>query len=515
MPFLFILLKLQMIKHTITTIILFLISIMYADAQPIQSVIGTEETSESNSIRIKLIHKIQHFNAKDTATYDIDINSPKSVNIHPSGRKFYVNSLEGCATVVYEMGTWKKLKVIHHEFNEQNHHLWAKPSGLFEFTHYDSSKRDLNTFNGKPVESTFSHQGRYIWVPYYRRSFDLNAQDPSALAVIDTRNDEIVRMFETGPIPKMVACSHDSRHLAVSHWGDNTVGIINIEGNSPELWHYEKLHVIDYKLKLNYSLTTPVNRDANSGYVLRGTVFTPDDHYLLVGCMGGGGGIAVIDMQKEEYLGRVLGMRANIRHLIIKEGWLYLSINAGGVVQRIRLEKFLSALPAMRNHKTQISGWEECAVLPGARTIEASPSGRFIFSSCNMGSKLCVVDTRCMKMVASADIDSYPVGLDISKDGSTVITTSQGRKNQGGGNAVNIFHISYADPEPVIDTNSEILEKEMDDSTTTISDSTSTDQDQNKSNSKSFFSLKKIVLGIGIIILFFLFMFLISKKSKK
>lgn len=48
----------------------------------------------------------------------------------------------------------------------------------------------------------FSHRGRYLWVPYYRRSFDINAQDPSAVAVIDTRTDSIVRMFETGPLPK-------------------------------------------------------------------------------------------------------------------------------------------------------------------------------------------------------------------------------------------------------------------------------------------------------------------------
>ena len=96
--------------------------------------------------------------------------------------------------------------------------------------------------------------------------------------------------------------------------------------------------------------------------------------------------------------------------------------------------------------------------MTGARTIEASPSGRFIFAACNNASKLCVVDTRQMKMVASTAVDSYPVGLDISQDGSIVITTSQGRKGEGGGNAVDIFQVTYAEPEPAPEAIPEIDE---------------------------------------------------------
>ncbi len=407
---------------------------------------GDSTSSADGAVTITSVTKKQHFDWHDTATLDTDINSPKSVNIHPDGRKFYVNSLEGGATVVYEMGTWRKLKTIHHQFDSRHQALWATPSGLFPFTHYSAESRDLNQFMGKPVEGTFSHGGRYFWVPYYRRSYDINAQDPSALAVIDTERDTIVRLMETGPLPKMIACSHDGRHIAVSHWGDNTVGIISTDGDDPKKWTYEKLHIIDYQLKLNYSLTAEVNRDVNSGYTLRGTVFTPDDHYLLVGCMGGGGGIAVIDMCQGQYLGRVLGMRSNIRHLIIKDGWLYLSSNAAGVIQRMRLDTFLEAVGRMANHTATARGWEECAVMGGARTIEASPSGRFLFAACNTGSRLCAVDTRQMKMVASIACDSYPVGLDISDDGQYVIVTSQGRKHAGG-NAVNIYQVRYAEPE--------------------------------------------------------------------
>ena len=404
--------------------------------------IGNVTWSSDSSVSLQLVHKLQRFDWQHPSTLDKDINSPKSVNFHPNGKKFYVNSLEGCATVAYETDTWRKIKVIHHQISPKHRNLWANPCGMLPFRHYSPDSMDVNKFSGKPVESTFSHNGRYLWVPYYRRTFDLNAQDPSALAVIDTESDTIVRLMETGPLPKMIACSHDGKHVAVTHWGDNTVAVINAESENPADWHYEKLYVVDYQLQLDYSLTESVNRDVNSGYCLRGTIFTPDDHYLLVGCMGGSSGIAVIDMQRQEYLGRVSGMRSNTRHLVIQDGWLYLSCNADGIVQRIKLDRFLSVLPEMKNKKASVSGWEECAVFKGARTIVASPNGRYVFAACNTGSRLCIVDAKTMKMVGSAEVDSYPVGLDISPDGSILITTSQGRNNQGG-NAVDIFQVKY------------------------------------------------------------------------
>lgn len=417
---------------------------LYASAQVFRhSTLGTSVKASNGALTITNVDKRQNFSG-DPATREPDINSPKSVNIHPNGRKYYVNSLEGCATVVFEVGTNKKLKTINHQCDPSKDSLWSKPSDLYPFTHYTEN---LNTFGGKPVEGCFTHNGRYFWAPYYRRTFDINAQDPSALAVIDTETDEIVLLMETGPLPKMIAASHDGRHVAVTHWGNNTVGLINVEGDNPRRWHHERVMVVDYVLPLNFSKSVAVNRDVNSGYCLRGTVFTPDDKYLIVCCMGGAGGIAVFDMQKMEYLGRLQGMRANVRHLVIKNGYLYLSVNNAGYVQRISLEKFLDAARNINGKLGHVSGWEECKVGGGARTIEISPSGNFVFAACNAASEVCVVDTRSMQMIASIPCDSYPVGLDISRDGQWVIVTSQGRKN-GGGNAVNIYKVEYATPEP-------------------------------------------------------------------
>lgn len=410
-----------------------------SDLPPCVRVKAGEVYEIGGYMTVKHIARHQHYNGRDTASYDVDVNSPKSVNISPNGLKYYVNSLEGYRTVVYDAQTHKKVACVKHVFLDKDSLLWAKESGFYEFTYKPCHG---NTFSGKPVESTFSHGGRYLWIPYYRRSFDINAQDPSAMAVIDTEKDSIVRMFETGVLPKMVVASPDGRWVAVSHWGENTVGLIDASSDTVANWHYSDNFVVDYKLKLNFSRTKTVNRDVNSGYCLRGTVFTPDSHYLLVGCMGGDGGVAVIDLQNRMYLGRVCGMMSNLRHLLIYDGWLYLSINNGGFVQRIRLDTFLAAIADMRNKRVTVSGWETCKVAGGARTISISPDGRYVFAACNSGNCLAVVDTREFKMVGSVPVDSYPVGLDISSDGSMVMVTSQGRNGRGG-NSVNVYQIEY------------------------------------------------------------------------
>ncbi|MBQ0069132.1 MAG: beta-propeller fold lactonase family protein [Bacteroidales bacterium] len=425
------------------TFVALLTTIVLVAEPPVHhSRIGDKVTSADGKITITNIGKKQNFAWSDTATRDVDVHSPKSVNFHPDGSRYYVNSLEGCATVVYDMATNKKVKVIHHTFNSGEGALWNTPSGYYKFTHYpDGASR---SFSGKPVESTFSHGGRYLWVPYYRRTFDINAQDPSAIAIIDTKTDSIVRMMETGPLPKMIVASHDSKLVAVTHWGNNTVGFVDISDKDPVNWHHLPYAVVDYELKLNFSLTSAVNRDGNSGLLLRGTVFTPDDKYLLVGCMGGGG-IAVIDVKSREYLGKIGGI-SNARHLIIKNGYLYASCNAAGLVTRIKLDSVINAIEHRSGKAITVGGWETCKVGGGARTIEASPSGNYVFAACNSASALYVVDTRTMKTVAQITVDSYPVGLHISSDGSFVVVTSQARSGLGG-NAVNLYKVEYADPE--------------------------------------------------------------------
>lgn len=399
-------------------------------------------TASAEGVTITLRAKIQNFNPS-LRDRDENILSPKSVTIYSDSSRFYINSLEGCRTVVYSLDDLGRLGVIRHRFTKSDSLLWAPSSGFFKFT---DQFENPDCFNGKPVESVLTHGGRYLWTTYYRRSFDTNACNPSALLCVDTRTNTRVRVFETGVLPKMVAASPDGHYIAVSHWGDNTVALMDISSENPEDWKYVKLFVVEYRLKLDFDKNATVNRDKGSGYSLRGTVFTNDGKYLLVACMGGDGGIAVIDLGTMSYRGRIMGSQPNVRHLLINSGYLYLSANIPGYVQRIPLdvlEQEIEKLPAESSaSKIYVKGWQSCQVYKGTRTICITPDGKYLFAACNSGSCIAVVRTSDFKMITCIPADSYPVGMAISADGSTLIATSQA-VNYKGGNAVDIYSIDY------------------------------------------------------------------------
>ena len=405
--------------------------------------IGTNSNSSNSGISITLIKRFQHYNGNtknENDVFDQSINSPKSVNILNSKNKFYVNSLEGESTSVYDLTTFKRTKIIKHVFNGSNQQLFKENANdNFSFKTKSSS---LNYFNGKPVESCFSHNGKYLWITYYRRSYDPNAIDPSAVCVIDTEADSIVRVITTASLPKMIACSPDSKTIAISHWGDNTVTLIDISSNDPQTFAYLNNIVVDYRMNLNFSADTKIDRDNNCGNCLRGTEFTPDNKYILVGKMGGNG-IAIIDIEKRKYLGTVTGMKTNLRHLVIKDSMLYLSSNKYGYVQKTSLADFVNYF-SKSSKIGNYNKWQNAYVGIGARTISIDPTGKYLFAAVNNESKVAIVRTSDMKVLASCDADSYPVGMDISEDGKLLIVTAQGKPG-GGGNSVMVFKVSYGE----------------------------------------------------------------------
>lgn len=409
----------------------------------VSSKIGQKVTASDKSLTITCIDRRGSRHSGEL--YDADIQSPKSVVFSADGNKIYINSLEGGKTVVYDALTRHKLKVINHRFDKSSAPLWLPPSGYYPFTHYaDGASRP---FMGKPVEEAITPDGRWLIVPYYRRTFDINAQDPSALAIIDTRTDSIVVLAETGPLPKMVRTSSDGRLLAITHWGDNTVGFMDISDPDPHRWHHLPPITIGNKLKLNYSLTTPVNRDSNSGYLLRGTIFLPGDSLMLISGMAGP--MAVIDVKRHQWIGMIPQLQS-VRHIARSGGMLYMSRNTAGEAISVSVDSITDAISRQRdNSRTffSIGGIKRVKTGGGARTLQPSPSGKYVFVACNSASALYAVRTSDMKVIATIPVDSYPVGLDVSADGTIIAVTSQGR-NQRGGNAVNFFQVDYAEAEP-------------------------------------------------------------------
>ncbi|MFN5093442.1 MAG: YncE family protein [Bacteroidota bacterium] len=405
----------------------------------------SEPVYKSNGVfkELKLVRVIQSKNAfvsNELTVYERAINSPKSVIYSKDGSKFYIHSLEGHTTVVFDSKTLNKLKEIYHDFNETNGHLFKNgESTVFDYT-FRQERNHYNHFKGKPVESCLSHGGKYLWVTYYRRDWDPKAVSPSAVAIIDTKTDEIVRVMPSGPLPKMIACSGDNKCIAITHWGDNTVGLIDISSENPMDFKYTSLVVVDYRL--NMSSMESEDRDAACGNCLRGTVFTPDHKKILIAKMGGNG-IAVIDVERGEHIGTITGSYTNLRHLVINNGDVFLSSNKFGMVQRASLDSILSG----EFNESKISvfkNWRTVNVGSGARTIDVTDDGKYIFACINNGCKVAVVDAETMKKVFEIDAAAFPVGMSLSPDGKQLVITSQGKTTAPGtGNTATVFEVIY------------------------------------------------------------------------
>jgi DNA-binding beta-propeller fold protein YncE len=369
--------------------------------------------------------------------YDGGVRSPKSAAFSPDGRKLYINALEGGQTLVYAFPSLKRLAAITHAFDAGDAALFQRETTVFDYPFFNGREGNRNVFAGKPVEMAFSHGGRYLWVPYYRRSYDPNASSPSAMAIIDTRSDRIVRVMPTGPLPKYIAVSPDSTVAVVTHWGDNTLGAIDIRGDDPAQFRYVGHWTVEYRMPVE---GLEGNRDSNCGFCLRGTVFTPDGKTVLVARMGGGG-LAGFEASTGRYLGTLLDFVPNPRHILISPDGrtLYASGNQSGAIGRYDISAMLRALAGAGGKRIVGPGGETLAVGRGARTIALSPDGRTLYAAINNESRLVKVDLAGWRVVDRATVDPFTVGLAVSPDGRTIVTTSQGRSGQGGGNSVGLY----------------------------------------------------------------------------
>jgi len=402
----------------------------------------------SPEVSLKLVARIQSYNPFANTpgdVYDKSINSPKSVLVlekivnNMAVKKLYVNNLEGGTTTVYDIvNNFEKIAEIKHMFTQ-------KDTGLFKETNFPGyafkyHKRGPNVFTGKPVEMCLSNNNKYLWIPYYRRDYDKLATEPSAIAIVNVDSDKIVRVMPTAPLPKMVACSADNKFIAVTNWGDNTVHLIDISSGDPAQFQYVAHFVVDQKMNLNFSKTAVIDRDQDCGLCLRGTVFTPDNNYLFVGRMGGGG-IAVFDTKGKKYLGTLYGTNNNVRHLVINGDYLFLSSNKDGYVEKTKWKDMLNFFLTGQGQKAvPYTNWQTAFSGLGARTITVTTDGAYLFANANLESKISIVRTKDMAVIGSIDADPYPVGMVMDQSNNYLIVTAQGRQDKGG-NSVMIYQV--------------------------------------------------------------------------
>lgn len=409
--------------------------------------IGT--TSTGGGVTLELVARFQNYDSTPSHPadrYDADVYSPKSARFSADGSKVWVNSLRGAKTVVYDAATPPaKRGAVSHVFGPADAPLFAAKTGAFGWAwNRKAPKGKPNQFRGSPVESELSNDGKFLWVPYYRRDWDRAATSPSAVAIVDAATDAIVRVLPTGPIPKYVAASADGKRVAITHWGDNTVGLVDVSSGDPAKFVYTSTLVVEKKQNLKG--LGVVNRDEVCGFCLRGTVFTSDSKTLLVGRMGGGG-IAGFDVDTGRYLGTVLGMKPTPRHLSLSPdgATLYVSSNVSGYVSSIATAEVVEALRAAGAKRVTIGGWRELYTGAGSRTLAVSADGRFLHVAVQSTAELVTIDAATMTIAARVRADAYPVGIAVSPDGAQVWVTSQGRSGRGG-NSVCVYRVTAPPP---------------------------------------------------------------------
>ncbi len=370
----------------------------------------------------------------------VHVNSPKSVIFSPDGSVFYVNSLEGGETLVYGADTLELKHVIRHRFGRDDAGLFLNgEDSVFGYAYMPrADSRCRNCFMGKPVESVLTHNGRYLWVSFYRRDYDQWAQSPSAMAVIDTATSQIVRVMPTGPLPKVLAVSADGRKLAVIHWGDNTVGLVDIASDDPAAFSYTE-HLIAGK-QLDTSRLAGKRRDAACGLCLRGAAFSPDGKHLFVARMSGGG-IEVFDLEGKE-APRVVCREISVpRHLVLSRDGETLFVSARGTIYALPVNELKKAGGTVHGRSLHAGS--------GLRTIALNREGDRLYAVDNHASTLSCIDLKRWKILQTVPVPRYAVGLAVSPDGKTVVTTSQG-KNGEGGHVVTVYAV-HGDPQQAKD----------------------------------------------------------------
>jgi DNA-binding beta-propeller fold protein YncE len=378
----------------------------------------------SNSQTLKHIKEIGLYQKNKNTEFikDNDILSPKSADF--INNHLLINALEKGATIIYDTNTWKKETIVNHSFK--------KPT--FETIKNFPYKINNADFFGKPVEMIANNDK--IWIPYYRLSWDQNSQNSSAIAQLNSKTFQIEKIIPAGSIPKMIKLSHDNKKLISTHWGDNTIGIYDMVNNNIVDYHHI---VVDRKLDTSH---ISGDRDSNCGFCLRGTIVTNDDKYALVGRMGGGG-IAVIDLINNSYLGTIFAVPSTPRHLVLsKDGkTLLISTCASGQIAKINMDLIYQNIDLLKNHRKttlNIKDWITINAGSSVRTIALSKDEKFIFAALNSSSELAVINSQTFKIIEKYKIASFPVGLSVSDDDKYIAVTSQG-KSGSGGNHVDVF----------------------------------------------------------------------------
>jgi YVTN family beta-propeller protein len=271
--------------------------------------------------------------------------SPKSV-VHSGAGLFFAQNMMYRHTITVYNRDYELIKTI-------NDKIKPKDFGI------DTIEGSLT---GSPVETAFSHDGKYAWVSNYNMSGNkfinpgcdecyAKTYDDSYLYKINTESLEVEKIIPVGSVPKYVAVSPDNKYVLVSNWSSGDVSIVDVE-KSKEI------------------------KRINAGRFPRGIVVDSKSKYAYVTVMGS------IHVMKIDLVDFTTSWIKNVgggpRHLCItsNDSTLYVSLNTEGKIAKINL------------HDGSI---EKLACGGSPRSMVMTPDDKFIYvvyryrTTCNQG----------------------------------------------------------------------------------------------------------------------------------
>lgn len=323
----------------------------------------------------------------------------KSVELSPDGSRMYSMNLEECSVFEFNRKSRKiqrKIVFVRHRGRGFNY----------------KKKVWIRSYQEKPVEAHFTHNGRYLWVSLHNAGgivvWDLldgdtrvrgrpcktawyyeTFKEDSSQAISPQREKREMRKnrmqrykkkkikllwIKTGSTPKVISSSPDGRYLFVANWHSHSVSVLEIASRNPKDWR------IIGVLK--------------TGRIPRGLAVSTDSRHLYVAQMGSNY-ISVVDIAAMKKIHRIV-VGVNPRHIVISNGFIFSSLNIAGKLIKID------------------QGWEivgSVNTLPSPRTIAVSPDGHYIFVVCYNINYLQVFSSDSLKPVGRFKSRGHPVGV--------------------------------------------------------------------------------------------------------
>ena len=295
-----------------------------------------QKTSERPQTRMKL---------KKTISGNI---SPKSVVSSGTGLFFAQNMMYSHTITVYD----------------REHNLVKTIPDAVNLSKYGYSKFKGN-YRGAPVETSFSHDGKYAWVSNYQmygpgfnnpgsdECSPSQKTDKSFLYRINTETLKIEKVIQVGSVPKYVATAPDNRLVLVSNWCSWDLSVVDTEKNRETkripLGRYPRGIVVDatsdkaYVAVMGSEDIAKVDLEdfsvgwlKNIGHSPRHLNLDPTGEYLYT-TLNGEGRIAKIDLSTGKVLKKVVTGKAPRSMVISDDGQqLYVVNYNSNTVSKVR-----------------------------------------------------------------------------------------------------------------------------------------------------------------------------------